>query len=338
MAAAAVAPMMARSMGLVATFSAETTGFTKGVSNAVKSVKKFGADTKVAMQHARESGMKFLKTFGLITAAFLAILGPSEVFRTILGTVFQIYGAIVDQILASLAPAWVPLLEFFAKLATEVLPQVMPWLTEFAEIIGDVIVPILKEFRPEFELLIKAFAVIIGVGILSFLAAFAVGLAVVGTSVRILGAAWGTMLGIFESVKSVWGGAVAFFTGIFTGIVNVFKSIVNAVLTIVERVVNAAVDAINALDVAGIIPDLGHISLPRLEHGGRVLKTGLAVVHEGETYSGTEGGGFGGIVLNFYPGSIQLGAGASRQDARDLVESVQEELRKAYGSTVNTLR
>jgi len=41
-------------------------------------------------------------------------------------------------------------------------------------------------------------------------------------------------------------------------------------------------------------------AIPGLQHGGEVLKTGLAVVHEGETYSGTNGGR-SDIAVNVYP-------------------------------------
>lgn len=107
--------------------------------------------------------------------------------------------------------------------------------------------------------------------------------------------------GILDALRTVrdTGGAIfnTFKDGIKTSI-NGIIGFFNRFISGTERIINALADATNALaDAINAIPgvSLPHvptISLPRipkLEHGGEVLRTGLAVVHEGERFS--RGGG-----------------------------------------------
>lgn len=67
------------------------------------------------------------------------------------------------------------------------------------------------------------------------------------------------------------------------------------------------------------IPHLSPITLPRLEHGGRVLETGLAVVHKDEEF---RAGGFGGgVVIQ----QLHLGLGVTRADVSRLMDFIEEE-------------
>jgi hypothetical protein len=99
-------------------------------------------------------------------------------------------------------------------------------------------------------------------------------------------------------------------SGIETGVFLV-KSAVNTLIGGIESGINFMITGIDNLGhrlneiggvVSGVIgffggpslPTIPHISgiisLPRLEHGGRVLKTGIAEVHEGEEFTRAGGG------------------------------------------------
>lgn len=66
------------------------------------------------------------------------------------------------------------------------------------------------------------------------------------------------------------------------------------------------------------------ISIPQLTRGGLVAKTGLAVVHEGETFSGVGGGGT--VVLHIE--NMHLGGRATEQDAEEFMDMVERKLRE----------
>ena len=93
-------------------------------------------------------------------------------------------------------------------------------------------------------------------------------------------------------------------SAIGTGLANGIKAGVNTLIGLVESAINTIIRAWNRLEfkmpsVNTHIPGVGTvggftigtpnaplISLPRLDKGGTVLKTGLAVVDRGETFSG----------------------------------------------------
>lgn len=95
---------------------------------------------------------------------------------------------------------------------------------------------------------------------------------------------------------------------ILEGLKGGFKGALNAIITTIERGINFMLRGIaNGIALAKRLADAvpgpnpfgnamqaaidalrSGVSLPRLEHGGRVLKTGVAVVHEGEEF--TRGG------------------------------------------------
>ncbi len=107
--------------------------------------------------------------------------------------------------------------------------------------------------------------------------------------------------GILTALGNLWTGIA----GKMSGIAGAVKFGMNTMISLFERGINAIIGAWNALEfgmdavkVAGktVIPgfnvgtpNIPLVNLPRLEKGGRVLKTGLAEVHEGERFS--RGGG-----------------------------------------------
>jgi hypothetical protein len=79
--------------------------------------------------------------------------------------------------------------------------------------------------------------------------------------------------------------------------------------------------------VGNLIPSgLANISLPRLDVGGTVLQTGIAVVHRGEVVSPATGGNGGGG--NIY---VTVNVAGSAVAVRDLVDEVHEGLLRKQG-------
>ncbi len=129
-----------------------------------------------------------------------------------------------------------------------------------------------------------------------------------------------TALGITGGMMSIWGRAF----------VGTFNTVIGGI--------NAVVSAYNAIP---LVPDLPLIPLmPSLQYGGIVERTGLAIVHEGEHYSGvgTGASGFGGLTINGpLIETVNLG-GATQEDASHLADIVSEELRKRMITGISTAR
>ncbi len=68
------------------------------------------------------------------------------------------------------------------------------------------------------------------------------------------------------------------------------------------------------------IPHISGITLPRLDAGGRILETGLAVVDKGEEFSGV--GGFGRAIVIEH---LHLGLGVQQRDVARLMDMFEEE-------------
>jgi hypothetical protein len=114
--------------------------------------------------------------------------------------------------------------------------------------------------------------------------------------------------------------------GMWDWLVQTLASAVNSV----TGLINGMIDSINSFQIhvhqgLGPLPDvnvdwggLGIPHIPSLAVGGQVMKTGLAMVHEGERFSGV-GGNWGNVTVNVY-GSVMT--------EHDLAESIQKALLK----------
>jgi hypothetical protein len=136
---------------------------------------------------------------------------------------------------------------------------------------------------------------------------------------------WGKAWDDFKAaIALVWEGI----TGLIRTQVGIIKDLAGGVIDVVKAAYNAFRDVWNSIDieipkfhVIGTNIDLGGGSfglpdLPRLDRGGIVEKTGLAVVHEGETYSGvgsarTPTGGAASIIIT---GPVYLQTDLSEDD------------------------
>jgi hypothetical protein len=176
-------------------------------------------------------------------------------------------------------------------------------------------------------------------------------IAVIGLVVRVISAMVGVVTRAFSSVynaiRSWLGKAAAFITNTWNGIIRFFGKVggilaragskmwdwlVNSVRGAVNTaigILNGLVSAINSIQLHVHInpPGPGSIDfdwsgfnvppVPTLQSGGLVMRTGLAVVHEGERFSGV-GNTMGGTVNVYVSGSVIA--------EHDLAEAVQKAL------------
>ncbi len=92
---------------------------------------------------------------------------------------------------------------------------------------------------------------------------------------------------IADTWRTVWGGIKDFMAGLWDGIVGGARLALNGLIRIINGVihaVNALIHGFNLIPFHSDVPTIP--TVPTLARGGEVLKTGLAVVHEGETFSG----------------------------------------------------
>ena len=129
----------------------------------------------------------------------------------------------------------------------------------------------------------------------------------------------------FDTIKEAFGAVytwikekVEAIAGIITGVVSGIQHAIGSVVGAIKAPINAVIRAWNDLEFK--IPEvkvgpvtfggqtIGLPNLPTLAQGGIVKRTGLAVVHEGERFSGVNGaGGFG--VGNTYKLNVSVGPG-----------------------------
>ncbi len=122
-------------------------------------------------------------------------------------------------------------------------------------------------------------------------------------------------------------------SGVETGLF-IIKEAINSIIGLVEQGLNSLIGGINALGdaisaIPGVpgIPDIPPISIPRLEGGGEVLKSGLAVVHRGEVFS-QGGGGSTTITINFTHNGILMGDEVEAERfTRDIGDRLRRQLR-----------
>ncbi|HKE67432.1 MAG TPA: hypothetical protein VKB59_22730 [Micromonosporaceae bacterium] len=154
-------------------------------------------------------------------------------------------------------------------------------------------------------------------------------------------AAWSVISGIFGQIRNaaaaVWNfvsGIVSSITGAVLGAVHTVGGVGSRIAEAIKGPINAVIRAWNRLGIPGFtfkqelpgpLPDIsfhwGGIDLPNipeLARGGYVMRTGLALVHEGEAFSGT-GGNFG----NTYNLHVTVGPGTDpAQTGRTIVDYI----------------
>jgi hypothetical protein len=154
---------------------------------------------------------------------------------------------------------------------------------------------------------------------------------------------------VYNAIKNWLGAAARFITGFWAAEIRFFAGLggklaraggkmwgwlvdgAKAAVNLVVGVINRMIQALNAVQIHVHInpPGPGQIDfdwsglgipyVPSLMYGGTVARTGLAVVHEGERFSGV-GGGWGAVNV-YVSGSVIA--------EHDLAEAVQKALLKS---------
>jgi phage-related protein len=165
----------------------------------------------------------------------------------------------------------------------------------------------------------------------------------------------GAFNGVKDGVVTAWNAVKDFFTedvkGFFTDTVpgwfetmgtnaaDKIKVGINAILATYERglqkIINGAFEAARIMDrslpevlTPWDVPETPTISLPRLHTGGRVMRSGLAVVQRGEQWTPAGAGGFAGATPTNVTINIgTLGPGVRREDVREIYDWFQDEAR-----------
>lgn len=142
-----------------------------------------------------------------------------------------------------------------------------------------------------------------------------------GAALTIIGAIEGVFTLVYNSVRTL----IILFNQLRPGL--------NSMIT--------AYNVLNAISIAlGLLPSIALLEAitvpPSLQQGGVVARTGFAVVHEGEVYSGVGPGSGMGIHLEIH--NLTLGPGVSQQDADELIDYVSEELRRRWIAGISTPR
>jgi hypothetical protein len=122
-------------------------------------------------------------------------------------------------------------------------------------------------------------------------------------------AAWGVISGIIERVKSAISTALGYVSGVASSIASAIKGPLNAVI----RAWNGLEFTVPKVDIGPIHfggQTIGLPDIPTLATGGSVMRTGLALVHAGETFSGVGNTMGGTTVINLTVTTTGLGADA----------------------------
>jgi hypothetical protein len=125
---------------------------------------------------------------------------------------------------------------------------------------------------------------------------------------------------VFNAVKSAliagWNAIKAIGVGIWNTIKGAAVSAFNFIISMINSAINGVNTLINGFNRVPGVPDIP--TIPTLAKGGVVLSTGLAVVHEGERFSGVGNDfGGGGVTVNVY-GSVMA--------EHDLAATIQKAL------------
>jgi TP901 family phage tail tape measure protein len=129
----------------------------------------------------------------------------------------------------------------------------------------------------------------------------------------------GPMKLVIDFLIDHWRGFAEFFKAAWDRISGIVKTAVGFIVADVKMIVDAIMDVVHAVQtaiswldkmkgaasIAAGAPGLGGGGVaqfvPKAQHGGEVLRTGLALVHKGEVFSGVGNEmGFGGLTVNIY--------------------------------------
>lgn len=124
-------------------------------------------------------------------------------------------------------------------------------------------------------------------------------------------AAWSMIDGVIQKIRGAVDSALSFARNTASTIANALKGPINAVI----RAWNGIEFKVPSVDAGPIHfggQTIGLPDIPQLANGGSVLRTGLALVHAGETFSGVGRslGGAGTTVVNINVTTTGLGANA----------------------------
>lgn len=296
-------------------------------------------------------------TLGPVLAGIFETLGPivMNVIKT-LEPVVGVLGKALGSILKALAPllaallpplaqlvkAFAPLLVIGVKLLVAVLKPMLPTLVQLITLVAKIVRSVVKWIKQNVDLTkvskylqgglklviaVVANLIVWGMRLWNRLVSYwnlikgatkALVSAVVNTFQSLKQKVGDVWRAIKEAAVNVWHGIGDVVRGVWDGIKDTVRSAANFVIGILNDIIggiNTVIGAINHLPG----PDIGTISpIPTLQHGGIVEKTGLAIVHEGERYSGVGGGGWGQTVNVYVQGSVIA--------EHDLAETVQKVL------------
>jgi hypothetical protein len=127
--------------------------------------------------------------------------------------------------------------------------------------------------------------------------------------------------GHIDAVKELFGGLVSWIGELPGKIASVaagmWDGLWDALVGVIDKIRKAIRDLFSHIGIhihegLGPLPDVNfdwQLPIPPgLKDGGTVAKTGLAIVHQGETFSGVGGGGMGGVTITgpvtIYPASM----------------------------------
>ncbi len=156
------------------------------------------------------------------------------------------------------------------------------------------------------------------------------------------------MFEAWENIKvftsEIWGGIKDVILGSLEAVRDQGETIINAFIGIVETGLNSVATIINSFtgginNMTGVlgkigidipeIPEIPTIALPRLDVGGDILKTGLAIVHKGERVLTSDtvsnGGRNGGGDIHL---TLQFNAPVTSDDGEAIAETVTDALRQ----------
>jgi len=104
---------------------------------------------------------------------------------------------------------------------------------------------------------------------------------------------------IKEKLGDIWRAIAGTATTVWNGIVGAIKAAINFAISAINTLIRGANRVSGALDfLGGPWANWGDIpEIPHLAHGGRIIQTGAAVVHRGETVV-PAGAGMASIVIN----------------------------------------
>ncbi len=272
----------------------------------------FGTLTKAIMPLTAVLGVGV----GLLTLA----VGNSKILNSVFGTIGKLLGFLVDVILIPLMPYFIELVNFIyqmilafrsftknlsgqgaiAFLVSMALLGPIGWLDSL------VIAWLASPNSPLKGVLNFTIGILAGVG--GWL--WSVGQWIWGAGGKVVNNAVSFSIGIGSAITGFLSGIASLGSTILQWIFGLITP-QNTSLTInfIANLVGNAWTTLTNLASAGVsfisngLSQLG-VNLPSLDSGGTVTQTGLAVVHQGETYSGVNGqvntGGGGGNTYNFY--------------------------------------